>query len=180
MGLYIAVGNVLDEDVDGLILTVDGARLGLEGNIARQFARRYPDDWEDVASRVRYPLPLGRAMGIACTLDAPFKMVVIASTLHHLDVFSDTQKLGIIRSACSEAIAIASRSRLRSLAAAVMRGGWRLGTEEAFGAMVDASGSLAGLRGGLDLRVVVSSQDEAHVLTEVATRRGINLKVQEK
>jgi hypothetical protein len=32
--------DILDVEADALLLPIDGARSGLEGNIARQFARR--------------------------------------------------------------------------------------------------------------------------------------------
>ena len=43
MSLKISRGNVLDAKADAIILTIDGAANGMEGNIARAFARKWPD-----------------------------------------------------------------------------------------------------------------------------------------
>lgn len=39
MGLRVLHGNVLDAQADALIITIDGAAKGMEGNIARRRTR---------------------------------------------------------------------------------------------------------------------------------------------
>ena len=62
MTLELVTGDVLNARADALLLTIDGTKRGMEGNIARQFARRWPDDWEDMQRDVRYPVPMGRTV----------------------------------------------------------------------------------------------------------------------
>jgi O-acetyl-ADP-ribose deacetylase (regulator of RNase III) len=128
-------GDALDSDADALLLTIDGAKKGMEGNVARAFARRWPDAFEEVEDEVSYTLPLGRTIATRPESDCSFPLVLIASTLHHLDVLSDSQKAGIVRSALSEAILIATRNRIRKLATPVMTGGWRVSFADALSAM---------------------------------------------
>ena len=106
MPIQIIQGNVLEAAGDALLLTIDGSRRGLEGNIARAFARRWPDDFAEIEEQIPYPLPLGRTIATLPDRDCPFKGIYIASTLHHIDVLSDTQKARIITSALSEAVSL--------------------------------------------------------------------------
>lgn len=62
MALELIAGNVLDAKADALLLTIDGTKRGMEGNIARQFVRRWSDDWGDMQRDVRHPIPIGRAV----------------------------------------------------------------------------------------------------------------------
>ena len=55
-------GDVLQTGTDALLLTIDGAKPGLEGNIARAFAKRFPDDWEIIEGGVPFPIALGRTI----------------------------------------------------------------------------------------------------------------------
>jgi O-acetyl-ADP-ribose deacetylase (regulator of RNase III) len=126
MAVQILQGNALDARADALVLTIDGARRGMEGNIARAFARRWPDAFEEIEEQIRYPIPLGRTVATHPESDCPFRTVLFASTLHHLDVLTDTQKSAIIASALTEAVNLALKHRCRSVATAVMSGGWRL------------------------------------------------------
>jgi O-acetyl-ADP-ribose deacetylase (regulator of RNase III) len=131
MALEIVTGDVLDLAADALLLTIDGVKRGMEGNIARQFERRWPDDWKDLQRTVRYPVPLGRAVAVPWHGDFPWRLVLFASTLHHLDVLDDQQKRGVTRSSLFEALQLCDRHRASSLATAVLQGGWRLSPEEA-------------------------------------------------
>lgn len=51
MPLRVLQADLFSVKSEALLLTIDGARRGLEGNLARQFARLSPDDWEDVGAR---------------------------------------------------------------------------------------------------------------------------------
>ena len=107
MAVQILKGNALDARADALVLTIDGARRGMEGNIARAFARRWPEVFEEIEEQIHYPVPLGRTVAINPESDCPFRTILLASTLHHLDVLSDKQKSSIIASALSGAINLA-------------------------------------------------------------------------
>ena len=44
--LELISGDLLEVKSDAVLLTIDGVKPGMEGNIARQFARRFPEDWQ--------------------------------------------------------------------------------------------------------------------------------------
>lgn len=136
--LEIAQGHLLEGREDGLVLTVDGAARGMEGNLARLFCRQYPDAWEDIEDRIVYPIPLGSAQLFELDPDiaSRFRFVFIASTLHHLDALSEEQKLAIQGNALRAILALAERKGLRSIATALMVGGWRLEAPRALDQMV--------------------------------------------
>ena len=136
MPIQILKGNTLDAQADALILTIDGGRRGMEGNVARAFARRWPEVFEEIDEQIQYPVPLGRTVAARTDSDCPFRTILFASTLHHLDVLSETQKAAIISSALREAVSLALKHRCRSVATAVMTGGWRLPFEAALDSML--------------------------------------------
>ncbi len=130
MPLILELGDVLDAQTGAILLTVDGSarnkrdsarpiRGGKEilgGNISNQFAKRWPEDWEDLQPDIRFPIPLGSSQGI------PW----------------DAEKLAIIRSALTDALAIAVRHDAKSLATTALKGGWRLPLADAVDAMCAA------------------------------------------
>ena len=131
MTLEVVTGDVLDTMTDALLLTIDGIKRGLEGNITRQFARRFPEDLEFMQRDIKYPVPLGRSVAVPWYGDCHWRFLIFASTLHHLDVLDDQQKLAVVRSALSEALRHCVRLRINSLATAVLSGGWRLSAQAA-------------------------------------------------
>lgn len=136
MFLNILHGNVLDADSDAIILTVDGAAKRMEGNISRQFSLRWPDVWQDIQNEMTKPIPLGKVMEFEADGECPFRLVLLASTLHHREVLSDAAKQGIIREATERSLVIASRYNIGKVATSIMIGGWRLSMRKAFLSMV--------------------------------------------
>ena len=138
MRLEIVQGDLLEGHEDGLVLTVDGAARGMEGNLARLFCRQYPDAWEDIEDRIVYPIPLGSAQLFEVDPDigSRFRFVFIASTLHHLGALSEEQKLAIQGNALRTVLSLGERNGLRSIATALMVGGWRLEAPHALDQMV--------------------------------------------
>lgn len=131
MGLEVIHGDVLNSSAEALLLTIDGTKQGMEGNIARQFAKLFPEDWTYLLRDIKYPVPIGRTVAVLWDGDCQWKYLLFASTLHHVDTLDDGQKLGVIRSALAEALQLCVRLQIRSLATAVMQGGWRLSAEDA-------------------------------------------------
>ena len=127
--------DVLETKADALLLTLDGARAGLEGNVARQFARRWPDDWQDMTRRLRFPIPLGRTVAIPWEGDAPWKLFLFASTLHHVDILDDSEKARIASKAFHEALKLCAQHRACSIATVMFTGGWRLSRDQAIASM---------------------------------------------
>lgn len=175
MPLHVVHADLFSVKADALVLTIDGARRGLDGNLARQFARRYPDDWEDVEAQVRYPLPLGRATCLHMHADCPWRAVLIASTLHHVDILTDHEKALVVRRAFAEVLALCGRHGMQSLASAVMRGGWRLQLDQAFSAMADGWLTMAAPVRHIDVSVCGISGEEVALLARVAQQKGLTL-----
>lgn len=132
MTLEVVIGDVLESNTNALLLTIDGvAKRGMEGNIARQLAKRFPEDWEYMQRDVKYPVPIGRTVVVPSAGDWPWRFILFASTLHHIGVLDERQKLRVIRSALAEALQHCVRLRINSLATAVLQGGWRLSSQAA-------------------------------------------------
>jgi hypothetical protein len=127
--------NILDVPAEALLLTIDGAKAGMEGNIARQFARRWPEDWTYMARSLRYPIPLGRTVALPWEGDAPWMLFLFASTLHHLDVLEDGEKAAVVTRAFLEGLKLCIKHGANSLSTPVLQGGWRLSQQQALDAM---------------------------------------------
>lgn len=170
MPIELIRGDVLSAKADALILTIDGARKGLEGNLARAFARRWPDAFMDIEDQIRYPVPLGRTVATQPENECGFRLVLVASTLHHIEVLSDAQKLGVIRTATLEALALAQRHQVARLAAIVMTGGWRLEFHAALSAMLDALRAMAVENSPMAIALHFLSNKDYELAVETASR----------
>lgn len=133
MHIEIIKGNLFESNSEAIILTVDGARKGMEGNIARAFGRLYPDAWEELENDIKYPIHLGsvKIYPIDADLECKFKYCVIASTLHHIEILEKNEKLSIISSALKNSLTLASNIGALSICCGILIGGWRLEIEEA-------------------------------------------------
>ena len=138
MTVKVVNGNLLEAKGGAVLLTVDGTARGMEGNLVRAFSKVYPDAWEDLEGRIKYPIGLGSARIFAIEPDfgCKFSHCLIASTLHHIEVLDDAKKLGIIDSALRNCMNIAANGGLAAVHTAVLVGGWRLELEQAFDAML--------------------------------------------
>jgi O-acetyl-ADP-ribose deacetylase (regulator of RNase III) len=175
--IEIIQSDVLSSGADAVILTIDGTKRGLEGNIARAFARRWPDAWMEIEDEIKYPIPLGRAVAIRPENDSGFSVVLIASTLHHLDALTDARKAGIVRSAFAESIQLAMRHRVRRAAVAPMTGGWRLELPLALEAMMEGLRPIAAIHHSLVVAIHLLSQEHAKQAAEIARSRGIDVQI---
>ena len=173
--IEIIQGDVLSSDADAVILAIDGAKRGMEGNIARAYARRWPDAWMEIEDEIRYPIRLGRTVAIHPENESGFPLVLIASTLNHVDTLDEQRKAAIVRSALSEAIQLAIRHRVRQLATAPMTGGWRLELEPALAAMMSVLKPIGVAHHTLTVVLHLLSQEHTSLATEIAVRHGIDL-----
>lgn len=148
-------GDVLDAQADALILTIDGASAGLEGNIARQFAKRWPIDFQDMEKTLPYPIPIGRTVGLEWEGDAPWRLFLFASTLHHVEVLTDHQKQAVVQRAFAEALQVAARYGARVVSTPLLQGGWRLSTEYARSAMLSPAAIALAERHSISVRIWV-------------------------
>ncbi len=166
-------GNVLDALADGLILTFDGSAPGMPGNIAHQFARRWPDAWQEIEENIDYPVPLGHVFDDEPLTESPFRVIIMASTLHHTDVLTETAKKALVRTTTEAAIMAAGRAGCRVVATSVMKGGWRLPRSvDAFLAMTE--GYEAALRKWpkVELHVYALDQREYEDISSLARNLG--------
>lgn len=145
MTMSVVNRNILDSSAEAIILTIDGAKKGMEGNIARAFAKKYPNAWELLEYEITYPIPIGMAkiFNIEDDDDCNQKFCIIASTLHHLDVLEQSSKRNIINSALRYALTQANNHQLKSLCTTIMKGGWRLELEDALVQMITTYSSFA-------------------------------------
>jgi len=133
MPLEIVNRDLLDAAEGAILLTIDGTQSGMEGNLTRAFAQRFPETWEEVQHQAKLPIPLGaaRVYQVIANGSCPFSHVILASTLHHLDVLDGKQKASLVGSALSQSIAITKNTGAEVLNSAVLTGGWRLDLESA-------------------------------------------------
>jgi len=62
--MRIIKANCLSSQAEALLLTTDGAARGLQGNLARAFARRFPKKWRYIERALRYPIQLTRCVHV--------------------------------------------------------------------------------------------------------------------
>lgn len=138
MNIELRQGNLFESRSDAIILTVDGGSKGMEGNIARTFARMYPDAWEELEYDIEYPIALGSAKiySIDPELECHNSHCIVASTLHHIEILENSEKLKVISSALRSSLYLSSQKRLSSVCTAILAGGWRLEIEEALEEML--------------------------------------------
>lgn len=162
--MNIVCADILNTPVDALLLTIDGANRGMEGNLARQFEKRWPEDWHDMQRDIRYPIPLGRTVAVPWDGDCPWQCVLLASTLNHADILSDADKCAVVRSAFNEALVHCQRLGIKTLSTTVLRGGWRLSLEDAFRAMVHALAASSACSAGPTVQIFVKNEVERNSL----------------
>jgi hypothetical protein len=158
--LKLVHANVLDAAADALLLTIDGQAPGLRGNIAHAFQRRWPEDYEDFESQLRFPVPLGSAVRVDADTDCPWRTILFVSTLHHLETLDTAGKLDVIRRGLTSVLQLAARSGIRTLATAPLKGGWRLGVTDAYRTMLETYAGSELYRAGGTLLVCCVKDDE--------------------
>lgn len=162
--------DILDVEADALLLPIDGARRGLEGDIARQFARRWPEDWDDMLKALKFPIPLGRTVAMPWEGDAPWRVYLFASTLYHVGVLDESENMAVVHQAFLEGLKLCIKHRARSLATPVLQGGWRLARTQALAAMLGPAPSA--LIASSDLRLHICQRSEGEEATGQSPQGG--------
>lgn len=139
MHIEVIKGNILESDAEAIILTVDGLQKGMEGNIARTFQRNYPDAWEELEYDFEYPIGLGSAKiyPIHNDLECKNKFCILASTLNHMDILENSEKIKVLSSALRNSLILSSRRGAKSVCSIILSGGWRLELIDAFNEMIN-------------------------------------------
>lgn len=165
-------GDVLDAKAEAIILTVDGAAKGMDGNLSRQFASRWPDVWQEILDEIHHPIPLGKVMAYEPVAECAFQLIVLASTLYHREVLTDKVKQGIIREATEKSIEIAAGYGINTIATAVMAGGWRLKLQDAFLSMVDGYESARQNKFDTNLNIYILRPDDFQTIQSLTQAIG--------
>lgn len=151
MRLHLRQGNVLDASADALLVAIDGASGGMEGNVARQLRARWGEEArEETEGAWELPLAPGRASLAVAPPGGRFRCVVALSMLPHDGSvpYRSPAMRGIVTSALTHAARLCAAQDARRIAGALPRGGARLSADEAFAATVvalDATADLPGL-----------------------------------
>lgn len=144
--LNVFTCDVLKVEADALLVPIDGTMRPADGNlekvlgnVGRQFCRRFPaaEFLDELEGQVDLPLALGKAASVDLQ-EAPFKVIIVVSTLHHAQPLDHSAKLAVARTAFTNAVEQAARAGAKSLATTVLQGGWRLTPQAAFGAVLQA------------------------------------------
>lgn len=169
--LRILTTDLLGHRADGIVLTIDGAMRGMEGRTAREFAKRWPEAFAEAEPMIEYPLPLGESQAITLSAECPFGAVIIASTLHHLDVLDDAGKGGLVRAAFETCLHEAKRIRCTRIATGLLTGGWRLTPDQA---LIEMVGAIRSAHAGVDVDICVPTEDMAGTMREKIREWGAN------
>lgn len=135
--LKLLNSNVLDAKAEAVILSIDGAAKGMEGNLSREFASRFPGVWNEIQNKIEYPVPLGRVIEFETAGKCAYRLVLLATTLNHLEMISDPARQGIIRDVTEKALLIAAKYKINTVASPLLTGGWRLTLQKAFLSIVE-------------------------------------------
>ena len=142
MHIRISQGSVLDASTEAVVLPIDATTLPkqLPGNVALQFARRWPDVWSEAVSQLRLPVALGCADYADVDEDehpdCSFETLYFPSFLHHIGR-SGGGSLGFMRSAFAETLRLVALHHVEQLATPLLVGGWRVDWGRALTAMVE-------------------------------------------
>ena len=84
--------------IDGTYVPKDGQFERLHGNIGRHFIKRFPDAEfvDESEGQLDLPLALGHAAPVELS-EGPFRIVVVVSTLFHINHLDDKYKRTAVR-----------------------------------------------------------------------------------
>jgi hypothetical protein len=169
IGLSIVDGDLLDARADAILLPIDGA-LPVDagpklveralGRIARAFARRYPgcELADEIDAQVSFPIALGAAAAVELPEESPFRYALVLSVLPHR---ADQTGDDLVRAAAARALAQAleqcDQLGLATVAAPLLKAGWRVTTEAAMTLMLT---TLASFRPRHPIAVEIRILDE--------------------
>ncbi len=148
MRLELREGNVLDAPADALLVAIDGASGGMEGNVARQLRARWGEEaWDEIEGAWELPLPPGRACLAAAPPGGRFAAVVALSILPHDGSvpYRSPAMRAVATSALVHAARLCAAHGAPRIATVLPRGGPRLSADEAFAAVVTALDATADL-----------------------------------
>ena len=175
--MQLVQSDVLDAhtQAEALLLTIDGQHRSLRGNAAHQFIRRWGEEsYEDFERGLTFPIALGGVVRVDADTDAPWRTILFASTLHHLDTLDEAGKIGVLQRGLAKALAACELGGIRTLATAPLKGGWRLEAIAAYAAMMPVYDASGFRRNGGKLLVCCRETAEYEALVAVhRAKRGV-------
>jgi hypothetical protein len=184
--ITIIEGDLLESSAEAIMLPIDGLLASNTdtaivqrslGRIARSFARRYPECElaAEIDAQVTFPLPLGRVAHIELPAGSPFRFALLLSMLpHHADQTSDETARAAAAGAFSQALSLCDKLTVASVAAPLLKAGWRITTGVAMTLMLK---TLAGadLRHSLTVEIRILGEPGASAqMRELARSFGVD------
>jgi len=154
--IRLVLGDVLTAKTDALLVAMDGDAEGMEGNIGRQLQRKIGEEaWEDLMAQLIFPMGAGTAQiaefeGVA---EVQFKFAVFAAAFLHA---TNEGASSTLKASLDQSLKRARGAGARSIATAVLTGGWRVNKERAIAHLVDVSDSC-----GLEVEVYSRAKEYA-------------------
>jgi hypothetical protein len=183
--LRVVQGDLLASEAAAIMLPFDGelpAHAGAAqverslGRIARAFARRFPacELVEEIEAQVELPVPLGGAAHVELGEGSPFRAALLLSCHAHQGGQTHEQALRTAASAAlARALELCDGLALGSVAAPLLKGGWRLSSSAAATLMLRTLAS-ARLRHPLEVEIrVLDEPDAATTLRDLARSLGL-------
>ena len=160
MNLKLINSNIFSGNEESIILTIDGSRKGMEGNLTREFANNFPEKWKEIESTINYPLSLGKIFPFVSLDDFKYKYILIASTLNHTESLEIRSLETVIMNSLSNCLEFISGKKVKSVSCVLMKGGWRLNPLNAFLAMSNAIEKNMNILDDLDINIYFNNEEE--------------------
>lgn len=159
MNLEIVKSDILTMSANVVLLPIDGEAFGMEGAIARQFDRRFPEVHflEELESQIDYPVPLGQSRMVDLPEESPFPHAIVLCILHHQEILEIKAKETITANAFRSALVRCTQMKLGHVVSPVLVGGWRLGANSAFSVMLRV---LMDYQGDFPQKLTICSLDD--------------------
>jgi hypothetical protein len=183
--LTLVEGDLFDARADAIALPIDGvlpvsAGTALVqralGRIARAFASRFPECElvDEVDAQVTFPLAPGQAAAVELPAGSGFRHALLLSMLpHQADQTNDAVVRAAVAGAFGHALRLCDELALASVAAPLLKAGWRVPTTTAMTLMLTALAS-ANLRHPLAVEIRILDEPGAVTqLRELARSFGI-------
>jgi hypothetical protein len=186
--LTIVEGDLLDSSAQAIMLPVDGSlptnpepRLIQRslGRIARAFARRHPECElvEEIDAQVSFPLAAGQVAQLELPDGSPFRFALLLSILaHEANQTNDDNLRTATAGAFAQAISLCDTLAVESVAAPLLKGGWRITSGAAINLMLKALAS-ATVRHSLTVEIRILDEPGVAVqMRELARSFGVQLR----
>jgi hypothetical protein len=181
----IIEGDLLESSARAIMLPIDGVLPSTAdstliqrslGRLARAFARRYPDCElvDEIEAQVTFPLSPGQVAPVELTDGSPFRVALLLSMLpHQADQTGDETVRSAAAGAFAQALHVCDTLAVESVAAPLLKAGWRVPTGAAMTLMLKTLAS-ANARHALTVEIrILDEPGAAAQMRELARSFGI-------